>query len=262
MKALRELLFVGIAVIMFLFAGCATTITPGAKIDTESFSKIKKIAIVTIAGTKEIKAKKGVFQSFKDVPEQNTQPVIDKLRPEVINAFQKSKHLKVESEKRVLKAAAYRHLKADEPVQKVAVWTLDFNTAQGYKFIRDPEKLSKLAKDLNVDAVVAVRMNFWVNSGVAGGFGIGVKRFKVVTGLYAVAYDKNGKEVWTDSVHESSELADSQFVFIADVRNVDFEKLKPHAFNSAKEALGVLVGRLDDGLDGKHVGPHVASVMP
>lgn len=262
MKALRPFSFMGIAAIIFMFAGCSTTISPGAKINTQSFGNIKKIAIVTIAGTKEIKAQKGVLQSFREVSEQNTQPVIDKLRPEVINAFQKSKYLTLEAEERVFNSKAYRHLNADEAVQKVAVWTLDFNTAQGYKFIKNPEKFAALAKHLNVDGVVTVRFNFWVKSSVSGAFGIGVKRFKVVAALYAAAYDKSGEQVWTDAVHASSQLADSQFAFIADVRSVDFEKLKPHAFKAAQEALRVIVARLDDGLEGQHVGPHVATVAP
>ena len=262
MKALKAFSFVGIIVIVAMLVGCAIIISPGVKVDTDSFGKTKKCAIVTIMGTKKLQAQKGFLQLFKKVPEQNTQPVLDKLRPEVINAFRKSKHLTVKSEKGVLNSKAYKNLTADEPVQKVLFMEVELNTAKGYKFITDPEKLSRLAKDLNVDGVIVVGMNFSVSSGIAGGLGIGVKRFKVVTAVSAMAYDSNGKLVWKDAVHKSSELADSQLAVIADVRSVDFEKLKPYAFKAGKEGLNVLVARLDNGLEGKRVGAHVATVTP
>ena len=262
MKALRTFSCVGIIVIVGMLAGCAMIISPGAKVDADSFGKTKKCAIVTIMGTKKLQAQKGFLQMFKKVPEQNTQPVLDKLRPEVIKAFRKSKHLTVKSEKRVLHSEAYKNLKADEPVQKVLFMKSELNTAKGYKFITDPNKLSRLAKDLNVDGVIVVGMNFWVSSGVAGALGVGVKRFKVVTGVSAMAYDSKGKLVWKDAVHKSSELADSQLAVIADVRSVDFKKLKPYAFKAGKEGLNELVARLDDGLEGKRVGAHAETVTP
>jgi hypothetical protein len=262
MKALRAFSVVGIIVIVAMLMGCAIIISPGVKVDTEAFGKTKKCAIVTIMGTKKLHAQKGLLQLFKKVPEQNTQPVLDKLCPEVIKAFRKSKHLKVKSEKRVLYSKDYKNLKADEPVQKVLFMEVELNTAKGYKFISDPQKLSKLAKDLNVDGVIVVGMNFSVSSGVAGGLGIGIKRFKVVTAVSAMAYDSDGKLVWKDAIHKSSDLADSQLAVIADVRSVDFKKLKPHAIKAGKEGLNVLVARLDDGLEGKRVGAHVATVTP
>jgi len=262
MKALRAFSVVGIIVIVVMVMGCAIIISPGAKVDADSFGKTKKCAIVTIMGTKKLNAQKGFLQLFMKVPEQNTQPILDKLRPEVIKAFRKSKHLKVKSEKKVLKSKAYKNLKADEPVQKILFMDIELNTAKGYKFISDPQKLSRLAKDLNVDGVIVVGMNFSVSSGIAGGLGIGVKRFKVVTAVSAMAYDSNGNRVWKDAVHQSSELADSQLAVLADVRSVDFHKLKPYAFKTGKEGLNVLVARLDDGLEGKHVGAHVATVTP
>ena len=266
MKALKAFSFVGIIVTVVMVMGCAIIISPGAKVDADSFGKTKKCAIVTIMGTKKLNAQKGFLQLFMKVPEQNTQPILDKLRPEVIKAFRKSKHLKVKSEKRVLNSKAYKNLEADEAVQKILFMDIELNTAKGYKFIRDPQKLSKLAKDLNVDGVIVVGMNFSVSSGIAGGMfaglGIGVKRFKVITAVSAMAYDSNGKLVWKDAIHKSSELADSQLAVIADVRSVDFKKLKPHAFKAGKEGLNVLVARLDDGLEGKRVGAHVATVTP
>ncbi len=262
MKALRAFSVVGIIVTVVMVMGCAIIISPGAKIDADSFGKTKKCAIVTIMGTKKLNAQKGFLQLFMKVPEQNTQPILDKLRPEVIKAFRKSKYLKVKSEKRVLNSKAYRNLKADEPVQKILFMDIELNTAKGYKFISDPQKLARLAKDLNVDGVIVVGMNFSVSSGIAGGFGIGVKRFKVVTAVSAMAYDSKGNLVWKDAVHKSSELADSQLAVLADVRSVDFHKLKPYAFKAGKEGLNVLVDRLDDGLEGKRVGAHVATVTP
>ena len=262
MKSLRAFSVVGIIVTLLMLVGCAIIISPGAKVDADSFGKTKKCAIVTIMGTKKLQAQKGFLQMFKKVPEQNTQSILDKLRPEVIKAFRKSKHLRVKSEKRVLNSKAYKKLKADEPVHKVLFMKVELNTAKGYKFISDPQKLSKLAKDLNVDGVIVVGMNFSVSSGIAGGLGIGVKRFKVVTAVNAMAYDSNGRLVWKDAIHKSSELADSQLALIADVRSVNFKKLKPHAFKAGKEGLNVLVARLDDGLEGKRVGAHVTTVTP
>lgn len=262
MKVRSAFSSLGIIVIVLMFSGCAMIISPGAKVDAESLDGTKEIAVVTIMGTKTLQAQKGVLQMFKKVPEQNTQPVLDKLRPEVIRAFRKSKHLTVKSEKRVLNSKAYKNLTADEPVQKVLFKKVELNTAKGYKFINDPKKLSRLAKDLNVDGVIVVGVNFSVSSVTAGGFGVGVKRFKVITGVSAMAYDRNGKLVWKDAVHESSELADSQLAVIADVRSVDFKKLKPYAFKTGKEGLNVLVARLDDGLEGKRVGSHVETVTP
>jgi hypothetical protein len=262
MKTLKAFSLVGIAVISVALMGCTMIISPGAKVDAKSFGEAKTCAIVTIAGTQKLHAQKGFLQMFKKVPEQNTQFVLDKLRPEVIKAFHKSKLLSVKSEKMVLNNKAYKNLTADEPVQKVLFMKTELNTAKGYKFITDPKKLSGLAKDLKVDGVIAVHMNFSVSSGVAGGLGVGVKRFKVITGVSAIAYDRNGKQVWKDAVHKSSELADSQLALIVDVRSVDFKKLKPYAVKAGKEALNDLVARLDDGLEGKHVGAHIETVTP
>ena len=262
MRILRVFSFVGVIVIVGMLVGCAMIISPGAKVDADSFGKTKKCAIVTIMGSKKLQAQKGFLQLFYKVPEQDTQPVLDKLRPEVMKAFRKSRHLKVKSEKRVLKSKSYKNLKPDEPVQKVLFMTVELNTAKGYKFITDPQKLSSLAKDLNVDGVIVVGMNFSVSSGVAAALGLGVKRFKVVSGVSAMAYDRNGNLVWKDAVHKSSELADSQLAVIADVRSVNFKKLKPYALKAAKEGLHDLVARLDDGLEGKRVGAHVETVTP
>ncbi len=252
-----------LAALVFIVSGCMTVISPGIKIDPQSFGKKKKYAVVTIVGTKKLAAQKGLLQMFKgDIPEQDTQSILNKLRPEVIKSFTRSKHLKIKPEKQVLGSNAYQKLKGEEPVQKVMFMKTELNTAKGYKFITDTETLTRLAVDLKVDGVIIVSMNFSVSSGVAGGAGVGVKRFKVLAGVSAVAYDREGKVVWKDAVHQSSGLADSQLAVVADVRNVDFKKLKPHAVKAAKEGLKVLIQRFDDSMEGKKVGSHVETVTP
>ena len=48
MKVLRAFSVVGIIAIVVMLVGCAIIISPGAKVDADSFGKTKKCAVVTI----------------------------------------------------------------------------------------------------------------------------------------------------------------------------------------------------------------------
>jgi len=244
--------------------GCSPlAITGKVKTQQDAFGAKKEFAVVTIASVKEIHGEKGITQVFKntdDIPGANTQPIIDQLKPEIIKTLQKTEHFKLVPEGTVLKSKAYKRTEEDERIHRVLIKNVDLNVAKGYKYFSKPEKLAQMAKDLNVDGVITILMNFSISSGKSwlsvAGLTVGKKEYSVVASISALAYDREGKLVWKDTAIKQAEPGDKKAIVLldlTDLTNTNFEKLHPSAITIGGKAVNVILARLDDSVEGKSV---------
>jgi hypothetical protein len=257
--AIIALLLVSLGLVL---GGCApTAITGKAKVQQEAFGKKKKYALVTIASAKEFYGEKGLGQMFKksdDIPGMNTQPIIDKLAPKIRTRFAKTGYFTSVPKKHIVSSKAYKSIQEDPRVQKVLFMKVDLNTAKGYKYISDPKKLAKLAKDLKVDGVICVLINFSIQSMKSGmhvaGISFGKKEYASTATISALAYDREGKMVWKDSTIKQAEPGDKKAIVImdfSDMTKTRFEKLHPSAVLIGGYATDVLVERFVDTIEGR-----------
>lgn len=264
MRIKRSIFMLVALLLALVVSGCApTAITGRAKVQQDSFGGKKKFAVVTIAATKKFYGEKGLTQMFKkteNIKGGDTQPIIDELSPKVIKTLSQSEHFKLVPESRVLKSKAYRELEEDERVQKVLFMSQPINTAKGYKYISDPEKLAKLANELKVDGVITILMSFSIQSGktfiTVAGVSAGKKSYSSVASVNAIAYDRNGKVIWKDSTVKEAEPGDKKAIVlldVTDITNTRFEKLHPSAVRMGEKAVGVLLARFTSTMEGKKV---------
>ena len=255
---------IALSLALLLTACSGIAITGSTDVDKAAFGTQKRFAVVSINSMKDFHGEKGLTQMFKDtdeIPGANTQPLIDRMAPTIINALDQSKNFTLVPESQVLNSSAYRQLAADEKVMKVMFMSKDMNTAQNYKFISDPEKFGKLARELGVDGVISVNMNFSLTAGKnfinVAGLSLGKKNYSVMASSSAVAYDRNGKVIWKDSTNKQAEPGDSKAIILldfSDLTGTNFEKLHPSAITIGGNAIDVLVTRFDDTIAGNKVG--------
>lgn len=247
---------------LLTLAGCSPmVITGSADVDKMAFGPKKRFAVVSIAATKTIQAEKGVTQLFKDtdeIPGANTQPLIDAVKPKIIKALAAHKDIRLLSERKLLKSKAYKQTVEDERMMKVLFMSDPINVAKGYKYLSEPKKYAQLAKQLNVDGVIGIHMGFSISSGKGGlsinGLTFGKKSYRPVASISAVAYDRNGKQIWKDSTIKMAEEGDDKAIFLfdfSDITATNYQKMHPKAIEIGKKAVDVLVARFDDTLSGK-----------
>ena len=247
-----------------MVAGCSTmSITGSADVDKKAFGAKKKFAVVSIASLKTFRGEQGMFQMFKnndDIPGTNTQPLINKLNPKIISALGKSKHFTLVSETTVLGSKAYKNLKEDDRVMKILFISDTMNVANNYKYVSDEKKFAQLAKDLGVDGVIGITMNFAVKTGGGAfninGISLGKKSYSATASITAIAYNKNGEIIWKDSTLKEAEPGDTKAIILFDVSNITdtgFEKFHPSALEIGGKAMDVLLTRLDDTIAGREV---------
>lgn len=135
---------------------------------------------------------------------------------------------------------------------------MPINAANRYKYISDEKKFAKLAKDLGVDGVIGITMNFSVSSGGGSvnvmGLSLGKKNYSAIATISAVAYNKNGTVVWKDSTMKEAEPGDTKAIILIDTSNMtdtNFETLHPSAIEIGGKAVDVLLARFDDTMAGK-----------
>ena len=254
-----------VAVILALMTtGCShMSVTGSADVDKKAFGAKKKFAVVSIASLKTFRGEQGLFQQFKnndDIPGTNTQPLINKLNPKIISALGKSKHFTLVSEGTVLGSKAYKNLKEDDRVMKILFMSEAMNVANNYKYISDAQKFAKLAKDLGVDGVIGITMNFAVMTGGGAfninGISLGKKSYSATASITAIAYNKNGEIIWKDSTLKEAEPGDTKAIILFDVSNLTdtgFEKFHPSAIEIGGKAVDVLLARFDDTIAGREV---------
>lgn len=245
-------------------AGCAPmTITGAPDLDKTAFGAKKKFAVVSIASLKTFQGERGLGDAFKsadDVAGANTQPLINKLNPKIIDSLGKSGQFTLLPEAKVLTNRAYKNLVDDEKTVKVLFITADMNVANNYKYISEPKKFAKLAQELGVDGVIGITVNFGVSTGGGrlsiNGLSFGKKSYSATATISAVAYNQKGDVVWKDSTTKEADPDDSKAVIVIDTSafsGADFEKMHPSAVEIGGKAVDVLLARFDDTMAGRAV---------
>lgn len=253
-----------IALIGVMVSGCAPMVVTGAAdVDKKAFGAKKRFAVVSIASLKTFQGEQGLTQMFKnndDIPGTNTQPLINKLNPKIIGALGKSRHFNLLPENTVLTSKAYKNLKEDERIMKILFMSDPINVANNYKYISDEQKYAKLAKDLGVDGVIGITMNFSISSGKSGvnvmGLSLGKKSYSAMASITAIAYNKNGEVIWKDSTLKEAEPGDKKAIILidtSDMTSTNFEKFHPSAVEIGGKAVDVLLARFDDTMAGRNV---------
>jgi hypothetical protein len=251
-------------IIGLMVSGCAhMNITGAADVDKQAFGAKKKFAVVSIASMKTFRGEQGVGQMFTnndDIPGMNTQPIINKLDTKIIHTLGSSKYFTLLPENTVLTSKAYRNFTEDEKVMKVLFISETMNVANNYKYVSDEKKYAKLAKDLGVDGVIGITMNFSITQGggkfYLGPLSVGKKSYSAMASITAIAYNKNGDVVWKDSTMKEAEPDDTKAILLIDTSgftDTNFEKLHPSAIEIGGKAVEVLLARFDDTMAGKEV---------
>ena len=249
-------------VVGLMISGCAPMmITGAADVNRTAFGAKKKFAVVSIASLKTFQGEQGIAQKFTsndNIPGVNTQPIINKLRPKIIGALGGSRYFTLLPEDTVLTSRAYRSFAEDEKVMKILFLSEQINVATNYKYVSDEQKYAKLAKDLDVDGVIGITMNFSISEGGGKlnvmGLSVGKKSYSAMATITAVAYNKKGEVIWKDSTQKEAEPGDSKAIVLLDTSSItstNFEKLHPSAVEIGGKAVDVLLARLDDTMAGR-----------
>ncbi len=132
--------------------------------------------------------------------------------------------------------------------------------ANNYRYYSDSQKYAKLAKDLGVDGVIGITMNFGISTGGGrvsiNGLSLGKKSYSATAGISAVAYNQKGEVIWKDSTMKEADPDDAKAIIVIDTSaftGADFEKMHPSAVEIGAKAVDVLLARFDDALAGKDV---------
>lgn len=252
------------AVLGWLLAGCTPMVVTGAPdVDKTAFGARKRFAVVSIAALKTFQGERSLADTFKSADEvagANTQPLINQLNPKIMHALSRSHRFTLMPESRVLTNRAYRSLPEDPRAVKVLFMSADMNVANNYHYFSEPEKYAKLARDLGVDGVIGITMNFGISTG-GGNFNInglsfGKKNYSATATISAVAYNQKGDVIWKDSTVKEADPGDSRAVIVIDTSafsGADFEKFHPSAVEIGGKAVDVLLARFDDAIAGKDV---------
>lgn len=251
-----------IAIIGMMISGCAQmAMTGSADVDKKAFGAKKRFAVVSIASLKTFQGEQGLTQTFTSndkIPGVNTQPLINKLRPKIIGSLGKSRYLSLVPEDTVLENKAYKNFAEDERIMNVLFFSMPINVASNYKYVSDEKKFAKLAKDLGVDGVIGITMNFSIASGGGKlsvmGLSLGKKSYSATATISAVAYNKSGAVIWKDSTMKEAEPDDTKAIILIDTSSMtdtNFEKLHPSAIQIGSKAVDVLLARFDDTMSGK-----------
>lgn len=201
-----------------------------------------------------------LFTNNDNIPGRDTQPIINKLDQKIIGTLGSSRYFTLLPENKVLSSKAYKNLTEDEKVMKVLFMSEPMNVANNYKYVSDEKKYAELAKELKVDGVIGITMNFSVTQGggqfYLGPLSLGKKSYSAMASITAIAYNKDGKVIWKDSTMKEAEPGDTKAIVIIDTSSMtdtNFEKLHPSAIEIGGKAVDVLLARFDDTMAGKEV---------
>ena len=262
MRTFRIYKLAMIAIIGLMVSGCAQmAITGSANVDKQAFGAKKKYAVVSIASIKTFQGEQGLGQLFtknENVPGMNTQPIINKLDSKIIHTLHRSKYFTLMPEHTVLASRVYRRIAEDDRTMKVLFMSESMNVANRYKYISDEKKYAKLARDLDVDGVIGITLNFTISSSKGYvsvmGLSLGKKSYSAMASISAIAYNRKGEVVWKDSTIREAEPGDSKAIILldtTDMTNTDFMKFHPSAIEIGGKAVDVLLARFDDTMAGK-----------
>lgn len=263
MKMTKLIRFGLVCIFITSLAGCASVYTGKADVDKAAFGPQKRFAVVSIASVKYFQGEKGFFQMFKSddkIAGANTQPMLDKLVPDILRSLNHSHYIRLVSQRRVLRNHTYRTMPEDKRTMSAFITHYDLDVARHYKYFSDPKKFAKLARALNVNGVIGVTMTFTVMAHRSGfnidGIGFGKKTYSASATITATAYDRNGKLIWKDTTLKKAKPGDTKYDVVldtSDFRPTDFKKFRPSAIAIGDKAVKVLVSRFDDTMTGKEV---------
>jgi hypothetical protein len=229
----RRLLALSVALIAFVFT--SGFLISKLKVEPSAFGKSKRFAIVSIMSYNKISAQgpngqAGLFGSIKAMSKKysftaKSDPVLKKAVPIIYKKMARSGHFTLVSPKRVLRSKAYRAAKGTKPKSFLGAKMI---TAPGYKYFKSEKELTRLAKGLNVDAVVMVHAVYNVATAYIGPVG---KNYGSVT-LGISAVDRNGKVIWQHSVQEKDKKGRKVF----GIGSADFKALEPSFYAATERA--------------------------
>lgn len=232
------------------FALSACVIIPSSY-ETQAFGKSKKFAVVSITAAPEINSGSGtgsgigftlsgLVKAASDESGYNSdaKKILADTTPQILKDLGGNRHYTLVPAKTVLGHKAYRAVESED-----TSITLGFGkqwlVAPGYKYIRSEDKLAKLARDLNVDAVVVITVSYSAGFTGAQAMGViagGVHHGKAMVDVYAV--DRNAKVIWKDGGDASS---DNSIGGIGE--SVNFTRLHPLLVEATRNATKKLMER-------------------
>lgn len=157
--------------------------------------------------------------------------------PIVLKELESSPHFRLAPRQWVQQHKAYRAIEGDNPNGKLVSWLVP----KGYKYFSSREKLARLAKEMNVDAVVIVTLSYNASFTGVGALGlIAAGKHSATTTLTIGAIGRNGETVWGDYVTKPSK--DS---IAAIGESANFVKLRPYFTDSTRTAVRHIMQQLD-----------------
>jgi|GEM_PF-2449371 len=211
---------------------CACVIVP-TRLSPDAFGAQKTYAVVTIATNEEIaQGNKKLSELLKGYnPARDSRFLLEEAKPLILERFARSGHFRLLPERQVLGSNAYRAV----PAGKAKFMGVGFHVPEGYRFFADKAAFSALARDLGVDGVVFVKLDFDVLLNNAKAFG--------QANLIVDAFDRDGRVVWKDAVFAQSDRA------IGHRRGtVIYEELQPLLIDATGQAAEAVIAKLDEKL--------------
>lgn len=220
--------------------------------ETQAFGKSKKFAVVSVAATPEISSGSGTGSgigftlsglvkaaSDESGYSNDADKILADTAPLILKELGNYRHYTLVPAKTVLAHKAYRTAEAEDTSM-----TLGFGkkwlVAPGYKYFKSEDKLGRLARELNVDAVMVVNVNYsagFTGAQVGGIISGGVHNGKAMVTVYAV--NRDGRVIWKDGGDASSENS------IGGVgESVNFTRLHPLLVEATRSATKKLMEKM------------------
>jgi len=186
--------------------------------ESQAFGKSKKFAVVSVAASPEIHSGSGTGSGIgytlsgliKAVSDESgysndADKVLAATAPVILKELGNNRHYTLVPTRTVLGHKAYRAAEAEDPGIPLS-FGKKWLSAPGYKYLKSEDRLGRLARELNVDAVVAVTVHYsagFTGAQVGGVVSGGVHHGKVMLTVYAV--DRNGRMIWKDGADARSD---------------------------------------------------------
>lgn len=228
--------------------GCAQL-----NVKPEAFGKTKTYAIISIMTTPKVTSNVGnggnagftltglLKSAAKDTGySADSGRIFKETVPLIVKAFQENKNFKLMPESKVLKSKAYAKAEGSDPKKLLQTFVLP----PGYKYFEDKEEIKTLARDLHVDGVVMIHIQYGYKFSGANLMGLvsaGVQHASVF--MVVTASDPEGNMVWKDVIQKESKES-----LGAVGESVDFVKLHPLLVDAAKESVVALMDNLESKL--------------
>ncbi|MEE8387050.1 MAG: hypothetical protein V3R65_00610 [Acidiferrobacterales bacterium] len=212
------------------------------KVDPNAFGKNKRFAIVSITSLNKITSNQGqagVFGAIKAISKKysfssDARPVVRKMVPILFQEMAKSRHFRLITSRSILNSRIYKNTKGAKLKGFMGTKMI---TAPGYKYIKSKSGFKKLAKELNVDAVMLVHVNYGVATSWIGPVG---KNYGTAT-VTVLAVDQNGKSVWSHTVVEKNKKGRRVF----GIGPADFKAIEPAFYEATRAAIRKHLKKLD-----------------